>query len=103
MALERKKKMAAQLGKEDIDGVELLMIQGELRAQQKDEKAKKEQAERFAKYCTFVPKTNKKKKPSKVENRTSTGSINLEGVAKKKDGSALMKSAPLFKIAEESN
>ena len=73
----------------NIDPVELLRAQGDLLAHNKKERAERAQAEKIAKECTFVPDTKKPKyKPfKKIEEseRTSIGSINLNGIAKKKD------------------
>lgn len=56
-------------------------------AHNKKEKALRAQAEKLAKECTFAPDTKKPKYKDfkKEEERTSIGSINLNGIAKKKE------------------
>lgn len=91
MALQRKKKVAAQLGidveeleKRGIDTVEMLRLQNQAMLELKEEKAQKMLAEKLAKECTFAPELNKpripklaKKAEKKEPPRTSIGSINL--------------------------
>ena len=88
--------MAAQLGIDEaevdarnIDPVEFLRAQGEIRNINREERAFKEKEERLKKDCTFAPKL--KKKPMVTKNldqdkhqRVSTGSINLAGLANQK-------------------
>lgn len=76
----------------NIDPIELLRAQGDLLAHNKKERAEKAQAAKLAKECTFAPDTKKPKYKTfkgKVQHedieRTSVGSINLNGIAKKKD------------------
>lgn len=78
----------------NIDPTELLRAQGDMMAHNRVLKAEKAQADRLAKECTFAPDTkkpkyktfNKKPYPNNEDiSRASLGSINLEGIAKKKD------------------
>lgn len=67
-------------------------MQGNIQTQKKDQQAEQFKQRKFEKECTFAPATNKgnlyKKalnNPSQIDGRVSVGSINLDGVAKKKD------------------
>lgn len=95
LAKERKKKIALQLGidpeeveQNHIDQFELLRAQGQLIKMSKEAKAQNEIQAKLAKECTFKPEIMKKSviKTSKPEDngRASTGSINLSGIAKKR-------------------
>jgi len=107
LALQRKKKVAAQLGIDmaevdarDIDPVEFLRAQGQLSSMNKEERAQKVQEAKFAKECTFAPALSKKpivtatagarggRKLNEPQGRTSTSSINLEPIMKKKTGAS---------------
>ena len=98
LANERKKKVAQKMGIQpeqfenmNIDKAQFLRAQGELINQTKEEKAKRAIAQKMKTECTFTPNTNKKPFLKKVaqqiqsDDRTSVGSINLDGIAKKRD------------------
>ena len=68
MALQRKRKLAQQLGIDvdkleemNIDPVEFLRAQGDLLNATKEKRALAAIEEKFAKECTFAPDTKKKK------------------------------------------
>jgi hypothetical protein len=96
LAQQRKIKIANQLGIDtqnleglNLDTVELLRAQGEFSNMTKLQKAQMLEEERFSKEYTFAPviSTRKPKANKRVmPDRTSVGSINLDGIAKKKQG-----------------
>lgn len=71
-----------------VDRMEFLRAEGEMNARHKHEDAERQREEKFKREHPFAPNLARRKRSAQREEvgRASVGSINLDGIAKKKAG-----------------